>query len=265
MSVFSQPPRRQIHGQALLDLSHPLFRADKSWIVVTPWDVYTNSAPLGTQPVDTQPDYTISVSGWGRGTLSSRSQANRLAPMFANMPKTVLMGVGTNDMRCSVGTTTAFWGMASGDNPSTTAALSLGSGGSGVGNRRTATQTTAGNLAHAVFQIGTFTGTDWTLWRNGRTEPVTYSGTGAAYSAGSSYLETGWGTYGAYNSQYTPLFIVSEAEIPPRVAQMLSINPWDVFQPARRSHGMMAQAAGAAVPYWAFARSRSRVIGSGVH
>lgn len=262
MNGLAQPRTRQPQAGALLDLSHPLFRADKSWIVVTPWNVYTNNSPLGTQPVDTQPDYTISPSGVGRGTLSSRSQANRLAPMFANMPKTVLMTAGTSDMRCSVGTTTAFWGMAAGDNPSTTAALSLGTGGSGPFGRRTATQTSAGTLAHACFQIGTFTGSDWTLWRAGANTPVTYSGSGATYSAGSSYLETGWGTYGAYNSQYTPLFVVSEAELIPAMARSLSINPWQIFI-SRRSRVGVFVSSGTTVPYWAFTGNNT-VVGVGV-
>lgn len=226
----SRPLSRLPAGLPPLDFSLPLF--SKAWIVVVNGAVYTSSAPSGAPPVDVQPDAYPTMFGLARGTASTRSQANRLTPMFANMPKTVLFTADTSDMRCSVGTTTAYWGMAAGGTGAT-ALLNLGAGGLGLAGRRTATQTTSSTPGHACFQVGTFTGADWSLWVAGDSKALTYTGTASAYSAGSSYVETGWATYGAYYTQYTPLMVIAEADVPAMLARALSENPLRIFQPQR--------------------------------
>lgn len=218
---------------AQLDLSLPLF--SKNFIAFINGVVYTNSVPTGRPPDSIQPDRSGGPNWMAHGTAGSRSQSNKIADLFTAMPKTVLIGQGTADLRSIKGLNAFTGGYTVGQCEAGTNGVQLYLGADftiGTNGYRSARGTAIGSPRCACFRVGTYTGSDWDAYADGSQITLGYLGSAGAYSASGYYLQTGWVNYagGIYSNAYSPYLILAEADISADLASKLSANPFMVFK-----------------------------------
>lgn len=207
-----------------LNLEHPFFKGS-DWFVYCNGIVYTPDRPYGV-PV-AAPDAAMNRGGIARGILGSRAQRVVAGNLFGPMPRTVLLWTPTG-VATTAGTATQYIGISGSG-----AGLNLGTGTSGGPAGRRSVAVTGGVIdAPTVYQVGSFTGTDWAAWQAGSSRAVTYTGSGATYS-GAAQVQFGWGgPTSAYETHQAIVWAATTAVLDAATARDLSINPRVLFAPA---------------------------------
>lgn len=123
-----------------------------------------------------------------------------------------------------------------------------------------ATKASPGAGKHLV--IGRFKSGAQDLWLDG-VQVATGVVTGTLASTSTSRFEIGDSLNARNPNAVTALAVAWNRYLTDNELMSLNANPWQVFVSRKLKGGVFIPSA--TVPYWAFARRRSRVIGSGVH